>query len=205
MILFSDGDWNIGQPPVAAAQKIRLRGVPLFTVPVGSDQRLPDIDLLAVTAPTYGIVGENVQIPFTIRSSLDREVRTTVRLRDEAGRERTKDIVLPAGAENYDAILWKLEKEGTATLELSIPVADGELVESNNSRKFTIAGRPESIRVLVVESLPRWEYRYLRNALSRDPGVELDCCCSTRNSARATARITSRSSLRNSRTSRSTT
>jgi hypothetical protein len=27
----------------------------------------------------------------------------------------------------------------------------------------------------VVESYPRWEYRYLRNALSRDPGVDVSC------------------------------
>ena len=149
--------------------------MPLFTIPVGSKVRLPDLDLLSVTAPTYGIVGENVQIPFTIRSSLDRQVRTIVRLRDEAGHEHTKDIVIPPNAETYDSILWRLEKEGSSTLELSIPVADGELVPANNSRKFNIAGRPEKIRVLLIETLPRWEYRFLRNALSRDPGVELSC------------------------------
>ncbi len=175
VVMLSDGDFNTGQPPVAAAQKMRLRGVPLFTIPVGSETRLPDLDLLSVSAPTYGIVGENVQIPFTIRSSLNRQVRTIVRLRDESGRERTKDIVLPPNAETYDSILWRLESEGSSTLELSIPVADGELVATNNSREFTIAGRPERIRVLVVESLPRWEFRFLRNALSRDPGVELSC------------------------------
>jgi len=175
VVLFSDGDYNLGQPPVAAAQKMRLRGVPLFPIPVGSQTRLPDLDLLSVAAPTYGIVGENVQIPFTIRSSLDRQVRTIVRLRDDAGRVQTKDIVLPPKSETYDSILWRIEKEGGSTLELSIPVADGELIASNNSRKFTIAGRPEKIRVLVIESLPRWEYRFLRNALSRDPGVELSC------------------------------
>lgn len=175
VVLLSDGDYNLGQPPVSAAQKLRLRGVPLFPIPVGSKVRLPDLDLLSVTAPTYGIVGENVQIPFTIRSSLDRQVRTVVRLRDENGRERTKDIVIPPNAETYDSILWRLEKEGSSTLELSIPVADGELVATNNSRKFTIAGRPEKIRVLLIETLPRWEYRFLRNALSRDPGVELSC------------------------------
>ena len=38
-----------------------------------------------------------------------------------------------------------------------------------------IAIREEKLRVLVVESYPRWEYRYLRNALSRDPGVEVSC------------------------------
>ena len=175
VVMLSDGDYNLGQPPVAAAQKMRLRGVPMFTIPVGSKVRLPDLDLLSASAPTYGIVGENVQIPFTIRSSLDRQVRTIARLRDEAGHERTKDIVISPNAETYDSILWRLEKEGPVTLELSLPVADGELVASNNSRKFVIAGRPEKIRVLLVETLPRWEYRFLRNALSRDPGVELSC------------------------------
>ena len=175
VVYLSDGDYNLGQPPVAAAQKLRLRGVPLFPIPVGSGTRLPDIDLLAVSAPTYGIVGENVQIPFTIRSSLDRPVRTLLRLRDDSGRERTKDIVIAPNSETYESILWRLEKEGSSTLELNIPVADGELVASNNSRKFTISGRPEKVRVLVIETLPRWEYRFLRNALSRDPGVELSC------------------------------
>ena len=175
VVLWSDGDFNIGQPPVVASQKLLQRGVPLFTIPVGSDRRLPDLDLISVTAPTYGIVGEKVQIPFTIRSSLDREVRTIVRLRDEAGREKTKEVVLAPGEETYESILWQINAEGSSTLELSLPVADGERVEANNARKFTLSGRPESIKVLVVESLPRWEYRYLRNALSRDPGVELSC------------------------------
>ncbi len=175
VVLFSDGDYNLGQPPVVASQKLLQRGVPLFTVPVGSEKRLPDLDLLSVTAPTYGIVGEKVQIPFTIRSSLEREVRTVVRLRDENGRERTKEIVLPPGAETYESILWQIDAEGSATLELNIPVAEGERIEANNRRKFTLSGRPESIRVLAIETRPRWEYRYLRNALSRDPGVELSC------------------------------
>lgn len=175
VVMISDGDYNTGQPPVVAAQKLLQRGVPLFTIPVGSKNRLPDLDLLSVTAPAYGIVGENVQIPFTIRSSLDREVRTIVRLRDESGREKTKELILAPGQTTTDSILWRIEKEGAETLELSVPMADGERIETNNSRKFTLSGRPESIKVLVIETLPRWEYRYLRNALSRDPGVELSC------------------------------
>ncbi len=175
VVMLSDGDANTGQPPVAAAQKMRLRGVPLYAIPIGSQTRLPDLDILSASAPSYGIVGENVQIPFTIRSSLDRQVRTIIRLRDNSGRQITKDLILPPNAETHDSILWRIDKEGSATLELSIPVADGELVSPNNSRKFVIAGRPEKIRVLVIESQPRWEYRFLRNALSRDPGVEVSC------------------------------
>jgi len=176
IILLSDGDWNLGQPPVAAAQKMRSRNIPLFAIPVGSEKRLPDLDISNVTAPTYGIIGENVQIPFTIISSLTRDVRTVVRLRDtKSGKERTKNITIPAGKEYHDSMLWRLSSEGSSTLELSIPVAHGEMVAKNNRRPFNIAGRKESLRVLVIETRPRWEYRFIRNALYRDPGVHVDC------------------------------
>lgn len=176
IILLTDGDWNIGTQPVAAAQVMRRRQIPLFGIPVGSEKRLPDLDISNVTAPTYGIIGENVQIPFTITSSLERDVRTVVRLRDvKTGKERTKNITIQAGKDHYDSILWRLASEGSSTLEISIPVSKGELVAKNNTRAFTISGRKESIKTLVIETLPRWEYRFIRNALYRDPGVQVDC------------------------------
>ncbi len=175
VLLVSDGDWNLGEPPVSVAQQYRLRGVPIFAVAAGSKTRFPDLELLPIRAPSYGIVGENIQIPFSIRSSLDREVRCTVRLRDQSGQERSKAIVIPAQQTMHDALLWRLEKQGTSELELSLPVATGERVPQNNARRFTMAAKPEKIRVLLIDSLPRWEYRYLRNALMRDPGVDVAC------------------------------
>ena len=175
VVLLSDGDWNQGKPPVTAAQKFRLRDVPIFTVPIGSETRLPDLELVAVSAPTYGIVGENVQIPFTVRSSLDRDLRTIVRLRDSSGNEISKDLTIPARSTVYESILYRLQKEGSNTLTLTLPPASGELLADNNSRRFTLSGKPEDIRVLVIDTLPRWEYRFIRNALSRDPGVQVDC------------------------------
>ena len=47
------------------------------------------------------------------------------------------------------------------------------MLEDNNRQTFHLSVRTEKLNVLVVESYPRWEYRYLRNALTRDPGVEL--------------------------------
>lgn len=176
IILLTDGDWNIGSQPVAAAQMMRRRQIPLFGIPVGSDRRLPDLDISNVTSPTYGIIGENVQIPFTITSSLDRDIRTSIRLRDtQSGKERTKAITIPAGKDYYDSLLWRLTTEGSSTLEISIPVSNGELVEANNKQEFTISGKRESIKALVIETQPRWEYRFIRNALYRDPGVQVDC------------------------------
>ena len=50
-----------------------MKGVPVFAVPVGSPTRLPDVELLSLDAPTFGVAGKSVRIPFTIESSLPRE------------------------------------------------------------------------------------------------------------------------------------
>ncbi|PQJ30230.1 hypothetical protein BSZ32_02870 [Rubritalea profundi] len=176
IVLLSDGDWNTGSPPIGAAQKMLLKNVPLFTIPVGSKERLPDIEILDITAPTYGIIGEPIQIPFSLRSSLKRDINTTIKLRDTSnGKEFTKKVHIPAGKEYFDNVLWRIDREGTSKLELSFPVAEGELVVENNRQEFIIQGKKENLKVLVIESIPRWEYRFIRNALSRDPGVDLDC------------------------------
>ena len=58
---------------------------------------------------------------------------------------------------------------------MRIPRDTQELIPENNEISAPISVRKEQLKVLVVESYPRWEYRYLRNALERDPGVELTC------------------------------
>ena len=66
---------------------------------------------------------------------------------------------------------WKPEKPGEVKLTLTIPKTASERYPENNSQEAPLSIRKEQLRVLVIESFPRWEYRYLRNALSRDPGV----------------------------------
>lgn len=174
VILLSDGDWNLGPSPVGAATRLRVRDVPVFAVGVGSQQYLPDLAIERVSAPAYGLLGEQVFIGFTIRSHLPREIRTSVTLRDEWGGETARDIVVPALGQAEDAVLWTPLREGATRLTLELPVEQGELRRDNNLHVFPISIRKEILQVLVVDSVPRWEYRYLRNALSRDPGVNVE-------------------------------
>jgi hypothetical protein len=175
VVLISDGDWNQGDPPVEAAVRLRLANVPVFTVPVGSPQRLPDVELLSVDAPTFAVVGKSVRIPFTIESTLPREFSTSVVLRTSNGDEVTKEVhIAPQGRTN-DAVVWKPKETGNFTVTLEVPKQANETIADNNKLTVPISIREEKLRVLIVESLPRWEYRYLRNALSRDPGVQLSC------------------------------
>jgi hypothetical protein len=175
VVLISDGDWNEGPPPVQAATKLRLKGVPVFTVPVGSPTRLPDIELLSLGAPTFGVAGKAVRIPFAIESTLPREYLTTVTLKTSDGDEVKEEVRIAPMGRTSASLLWKPKRTGDVTLTLEVPKHPDETLTDNNRLSAPIAIREEKLRVLVVESLPRWEYRYLRNALSRDPGVEVSC------------------------------
>ena len=175
IVLASDGDWNEGQPPVQAAARLRVRGIPIFTVPVGSRTRLPDVELLSLDVPTFGVAGKSVRVPFTIESSLPRDYLTTVTLRSTDGDEVSKEVRIAAMSRTSDSLVWKPKSTGDFTISLAIPKHGDESLTDNNKLAAPISIREEKLRVLVVESYPRWEYRYLRNALSRDPGVELSC------------------------------
>ena len=175
VVLASDGDWNAGKPPVNAASALRLKNVPVFAVSVGSPSRLPDLELLSLDAPTFGLVGKSVRIPFTIESTLPRELTLPVTLKTSEGEEVTKDVRIAAMGRTSEWLIWKPKTVSDYTLTLEIPKQSDELLAENNKLSAPIAIREEKLRVLLVESSPRWEYRYLRNALSRDPGIALSC------------------------------
>jgi len=55
-----------------------------------------------------------------------------------------------------------------------MPPVPGERYPDNNTLEAPVSIRKEELRVLIIESTPRWEYRYMRNAMERDPGVEVN-------------------------------
>lgn len=175
IVLLSDGDWNTGNAPNAAATDLRMRGVPVFAVGMGSESRLPDVELISSDAPTFGITGKTLRVPFRIVSWLPNDRTITVSMTGTRGAKIEKNVRVPGMGQVQDTIDWKPEKTGEYNLTLQIPVDDAETITDNNELSFPMTIRNEALKVLVVESYPRWEYRYLRNALERDPGVEVNC------------------------------
>ena len=175
VVLLSDGDWNIGNSPVEAATRFRMRGIPVFAVGVGSKVPLPDLELVSMDAPTYAVINKQLRIPFVVRSTLgqDRDVNVTLSINKKS--TVSKLIRVPAMSQAQENMVWTPPAVGDYTLTMRIPRDTQELIPENNEISVPILVRKEQLKVLVVESYPRWEYRYLRNALERDPGVELTC------------------------------
>ena len=87
----------------------------------------------------------------------------------------SRAIALPARRVTTEILEFLPTEPGRVSLTITVDPVPGELDLENNTRTIELDVREESLDVLLVESFPRWEYRYLRNALVRDPGVEVDC------------------------------
>ena len=177
VVLLSDGDWNSGQPPSQAALRLRMRNVPVFAVPLGSESRLPDVALTSFDVPTFAVAGKPLRVPFTIESSLPRDEPATLEMRSSTGEVVTKDVVIPAMSRLQD-----VDGHGGPSKPGEVhadpdrapgPAGSGSWTTTPSTAPLSI--RKEQLRVLVMESFPRWEFRYLRNALERDPGVAVNC------------------------------
>ena len=99
--MFTDGSHNASSSVLTQAQRMRTRGIPLFIISAGSPYPLPDLALQDVKAPTYGIIGETVQIPFTIKSTLGKETRATLTMISrDTGKTVTRTVTIPAQGED---------------------------------------------------------------------------------------------------------
>jgi len=175
VVLLSDGDWNVGDPPSQSAVRLRMRHVPVYAAPMGSETQLPDVALTSFDVPAFAIAGKPLRIPFSIESSMPRDEPATLRMESSDGGAIEKPVVIPAMGKLEDVIVWKPDKPGDVKLKLTIPPIAGEQAYlENKSMEALLPVRRETLKVLVIESFPRWEYRYLRNALQRDPGVEVN-------------------------------
>ena len=173
VLLLSDGDWNSGKSPITSATKLGVRGTPVYSVGVGTETFLPDIEMQSLSLPAYCLVNERVSASFTLTNHMPSEIRSTVRLSAGDKSLGEKEIVIPRDGTITESITFTPEEEGTMDVIAEIPLATGESNELNNSKSTKLGVRRELLKVLIVDSEPRWEFRYLRNALARDAGVEL--------------------------------
>ena len=175
IVLASDGDWNIGGNPIEAAKVLRQRAIPVHSVSVGSEQRLPDLAIHSFELPTFAVVGKPLRVPFSVSSSLAQDTDTTIQLILPDGTKLNQTLRVPAMSIAKGTFEWRPDKVGEESIAIQIQHDPRDRIASNDSKRVAISLRNESLKVLMIESFPRWEYRYTRNALERDPGVEVHC------------------------------
>jgi hypothetical protein len=172
ILVLTDGISNDGLEPLPVAQRLGERNIPVYPVALGQ-ATAPDAAVRRLIAPDVVFHRDKVPIRVQVASggygNRTANLSVTIDGQEVAGR-----AVNLSGKVQFEEILFIPEaKSGQATLEVSITPMPGEMNTANNKASKTIRVVSEKIKVLYVEGKPRWEYRYLRQVLLRDPRMDV--------------------------------
>jgi uncharacterized membrane protein len=135
---------------------------------------LKDVAVAKVMADQFAFVRTVVHIDAVIHTTGLPARQVPVTLSTDGQPLRVKTVELPAGTHdvtvNFEVTPPRV---GRYVYEVSVPVADGEAVTTNNARDFVIRVIRDKVRVLQVAGQPSWDVRALREWLKNDPNVDL--------------------------------
>jgi hypothetical protein len=171
VVLFTDGASNGGAGPLDVARKMGERGVPLFPVGVGLP-RPDDVWLQSLMIQDVAFPGDTVTVNAEIRSHgyENRQTHLTVYV---DGKRASRKSILLTGQPQFEPIRFDVERwsKGHLRVEVAVSPLPGEATDSNNRRERRVRIVDEKIKVLYIEGSARWEFRYLRAILKRDPRI----------------------------------
>lgn len=182
MVLFSDGQNTAGRAPIEAARAAADASTPIFAVPTGSEEPLRDVAVVDLFAPDLVSVGDTVQVSATleVQGYLEQAVKVLLVESGPQGEGKSpaavldsKDVLLRNTEQQHVELSFKAEQPGARTLSVRLQPAT-ELPEDlpdNNSDRVVIHVSDDKLRVLYIDGLPRWDFRFLKNAMRRDHGL----------------------------------
>jgi hypothetical protein len=173
MLLFSDGENTGGRSPSEAAHAAAAAGAPVFTVPCGSSARLQDVAIVDVFTSGLVSVDDTARVSVTLESQGFDKRPVKVELKEDDKVLDSKDLVLRGTEQQQVELTFEAKKAGAHYLTVNVPPLpeEPEYLRGNNTDTAFVRVSDEKLRVLYVEGLPRWDFRFLKNAMRRDHGL----------------------------------
>lgn len=172
IVLLSDGiDSATSQRSEAVLRDLGAREIPVYTVPLG----LPDPDDVSINnivMQEVAFSGDRVPVRVHLQSEgyEQRTARLSVLLNN---RRVSSRVVRFEGGLQFEEVDFRVDiyEKGAAQIDVVIEPFDDEVSITNNRITRSIRVVNEKVNVLYIEGNARWEFRYLRAILKRDPRI----------------------------------
>ena len=184
IVLFSDGQATDGEPLSKASELAAKKGVPLFTIGLGSAEAARDLELTELLVDDVVFVDDSVRFQAKLLARGFQGQKVTLRLQQRDPESSDPKAVRELGSIEVEApadgkpkpveLVYRPQKTGEQTFILEVDRLERELQTDNNRIERVVTVRKEKLRVLYVDSEPRYEFRYLKNYLERDDTIDLN-------------------------------
>lgn len=168
VLLLSDGGHNTGASPLAACADWREAGMSVHAVTVG-DPAPKDIEVRQILANELLFQSDPATVNVRLRQRGYGSHPVTIILSHGDEELARSEVSFPEGVtEQHATLTFTPHQSGELVFTVHTPIRPDEMTADNNEKHFRARVTAEKIRVLYIEDEPRWQYRFLRDAMTRD-------------------------------------
>jgi hypothetical protein len=184
MVVLTDGAHNTGPAIGEIIPRLNERSVPVYAVGIGEKTGYVDLEVREFSGPPFAYAGETLELKVRVANYgvPDPSGKLVVRIEAHTPpeEERKPDPrvgesiaaenldIPPAGSERNYRLEFQVREEGVYRLVAEVPTAVGETMPENNRKELLIETTKRRLRVLYIEGTPRWEYKFIQQALRGD-------------------------------------
>lgn len=178
IVILSDGISSVGDTgrlsKIAGLAAQRL--VPMYAIGIGSEEAMHDLNLYDTLVDEVAFAGDPITFTAKLKAFGFEGKSVELILRDKSNRDVLMSKKLTAAGDGQTLpveITWIPEEAGDYEFVLEVTPKSTEVDRTNNSEIRQVSVREGRIRVLLIDSAPRWEFRELKVLLERERTVEL--------------------------------
>ncbi|MSQ93382.1 MAG: VWA domain-containing protein [Gemmataceae bacterium] len=179
ILLFGDGQHNVGAAPLSRADELGKQRLPIFPVVIGPREPPSDVMILDVQAPTK--VFKNLTLPVEIRCKVTnmsaQDMTVELQFEGKPVLPEHRQTIAHKGKDDVYSVRFQAKMEHAGTHGLTVKATskgNQEITLANNTVSRVVRVAEDKAKVLLVDGDARWEYHYLANALLRDPTIALE-------------------------------
>ena len=174
MVLISDGADTTDAALADAVLSLKAAALPVFTVGVGQERLTRDIQVDRVSTPRQALKGTSLLIDVVIRQTGFAGETVTLDVEDAGRIVGTQQLKLPADGEPTSVRVRVMAADaGPRVLKFRIAPQRDEVIAQNNARESLLDVVDRAERILYYEGQPRFEMKFIRQAVKEDKNLQL--------------------------------
>ncbi len=174
LIVVSDGADTSEATLDSSITALKAENIPVFTVGVGEEKMTRDIQVSRVETPRQALKGSFLVVDVVLTQTGFKGQTLPLIVESEGRVVDTQDILLPPDGEATTVrVKFKVDEGGLRRFKFRIPEQDGEQVLQNNARENVIEVLDRRVKLLYLEGEPRFEAKFIKQALESDPNIQV--------------------------------
>ncbi len=172
VVIATDGSDNSNAINNEFWDKLANYNVPIHTIGIGEINLSNDTEVISVEMPSVALPGSIQTARVTVQHGKQESVRVKVYSGENIVAIEEKKLSGTAGQTTISVDIDAADA-GIQELRFEAEADAGDISPGNNSRRRLLQVKESKRKILYFEGEPRWEYKFIRRAINKAPGISL--------------------------------